>query len=228
MPGSECVWWKIDHLDLRALRALRGWAKLHKSDEQWCSRVWVAKSTLNGANLLMTQSGVMRSRTLRRLEPGRNVRGSPCNVGAPLHLNVSLLQHKSTPPDDAGTTPARIQTTVTAESAAADGHMNDAESLSVAPNPIMATSAHFCAMGNAVEMVAGERFVLRCSIRRTRAGRERDRDREKDRQTSRQRETETETETERQRVLASAWRSCLCFDLLSCAGCASCPHGPTW
>ena len=139
----------------------------------------------------------MRSRTLRRLEPGRNVRGSPWNVGAPLHLNVSLLQHKSTPPDDAGTTPARIQTTVTAESAAADGHMKDAESLSVAPNPIMATSAHFCAMGNAVEMVADERFVLRCSMRRTRAGRERETETERktDRQVDRERQRQRDRES---------------------------------
>ena len=119
---------------------------------------------MTGENLSMTQGGLVRCRTVRRLESDRRTqhdilrnvralhwndetsiqRGRPFKFApqarAHLYLNISI--HYNTRARHPTTQAARTQTAGTAESAAAAVHMNDAESLSipVAQNPIVAAA----------------------------------------------------------------------------------------
>ena len=150
MLWSECVLLKIAHPDHRALRGER---RIHRGHAKWSSSVWAGKAVLNDENELMTQSGLMRLCTVRRLEPDRraqhdilrNVCGLPWNDEtsvqrwrrsklrlrhrAHLHLNMSIRYN--TRAHHPTTQPAQPQTTGTPQGAVADVRMNDAESSSV-------------------------------------------------------------------------------------------------
>ena len=98
VPFGECVLAKIGHPDHRGLR---GGQRLHKGDPQWKEGVWLGKSTLNDENIVGTFDGIMRCRTIRRVEKDaraqfplyKGMKGVPWNDGTGILRGRPPKQH---------------------------------------------------------------------------------------------------------------------------------------